>query len=160
MISRTSLVAMRLAAASTLFVCLGLLPAIAASLSGIVQTGGTFYTHPLPNVNVTLFEATSGSPNPLGNATSNALGQFTITSSMTSTSGTFFVTANVAAGVKFLTILGPNLPASATINELTTVAGSYSTAQFYKTGVISGNSFGLKIASMMNDNIVVAATGA
>ena len=30
-------------------------------------------------------------------------------------------------------------------------------AQFYKTGVISGNSFGLQIAAGMNDNIVRTA---
>jgi hypothetical protein len=160
MISRTSLAAVRLAAVSTLFLRLVVLAANAASLSGVVQSGGTSFSFPLSNVNVTLFEATSGSPNVLGTATSNALGQFTIASSINTTPGTFFVTADVAAGVKYLTILGPNLPAFATINELTTVAGSYSMAQFYKTGVISGNSFGLKIASMMNDNIVVAATGA
>ena len=32
-------------------------------------------------------------------------------------------------------------------------------AQFYRTGVISGNSFGLQIAAGMNDNIVASATG-
>ena len=32
-------------------------------------------------------------------------------------------------------------------------------AQFYRTGVISGNSFGLQIAAGMNDNIVTSATG-
>jgi hypothetical protein len=69
------------------------------------------------------------------------------------------VTAGVAAGIKFVTILGPNLPSSTKINELTTVAASYSMAQFYKTGVISGNSFGLQIAAMMNDDLVVAANG-
>jgi len=53
--------------------------------------------------------------------------------------------------VEFVTVLGSNLPASVTINELTTVAASYSMAQFYRTGVISGNSFGLQIAAGMND---------
>jgi hypothetical protein len=61
--------------------------------------------------------------------------------------------------VQFVSILGPNLPASVTLNELTTVAASYSMAQFLKTGAISGNSFGLQIAARMNDNIVVPATG-
>jgi len=39
------------------------------------------------------------------------------------------------------------------------VAAGYSMAQFYKTGVISGNSFGLQIGAGMNDNIVASATG-
>src|SRR5439155_16473719 len=46
-----------------------------------------------------------------------------------------------------------------TINELTTVAASYSMAQFYRRGVISDNSFGLQIAAGMNDNIIASATG-
>jgi hypothetical protein len=61
--------------------------------------------------------------------------------------------------VKFVAILGPDLPTSVTINELTTVAASYSMAQFFRTGVISGNSFGLQLAAGMNDNIVTSATG-
>ncbi len=36
------------------------------SLSGVVQTGGTSSNQPLPNVHVTLFEATSGLPHGAG----------------------------------------------------------------------------------------------
>ena len=61
--------------------------------------------------------------------------------------------------MEFVTVLGPSLPTSVTVNELTTVAASYSMAQFLRTGVISGNSFGLQIAAAMNDNIVVSAIG-
>ena len=66
-------------------------------------------------------------------------------------SSIFFVKADIGEGVEFVTVLGSNLPASVTINELTTVAASYSMAQFYRTGVISTNSFGLQIAAGMND---------
>jgi hypothetical protein len=45
------------------------------------------------------------------------------------------------------------------VNELTTVAAGYSLAQFYETGVISGNSFGLRIAAGISDDIVTPATG-
>jgi streptogramin lyase len=69
------------------------------------------------------------------------------------------VKADVSEGVVFVTVLGPNLPTSVTINELTTVAASYSMAQFYRSGVISGNPFGLQLAAGMNDNIVASATG-
>ncbi len=160
MAMRTSLAALiRLAAVSTLFAGLAISTANASSLSGVVQSGGTFYTKPLPNAIVTLFEATTGSPNVLGTTTSDPTGHFVITPAINTTSSIFLVTADVAAGIKFVTILGPNLPKSTTINELTTVAASYSMAQFYKTGVISGNSFGLQIAAMMNNNLVVAANG-
>jgi hypothetical protein len=92
-----------------------------------------------------LFEATLGQPTALGHATTDATGRFTIPYKKKSSSSIFFVKADVGEGVEFITVLGPNLPASATINELTTVAASYSMAQFLRTGVISGNSFGLQI---------------
>ena len=76
-----------------------------------------------------------------------------------SSSSIFFVKADVGEGVEFIAVLGPNMPASVTVNELTTVAASYSMAQFLRTGVISGNSFGLQLAAGMNDNIVTSATG-
>ena len=129
------------------------------SLHGVVQTGGTTSSQPLPNVHVTLFEATRALPAALGQATTDASGRFTIPYKKSSSSSIFFVEAEIGGGVEFVTVLGPNLPASLTINELTTVAASYSMAQFYRTGVISGNSFGLQIAAGMNDNIVAPATG-
>jgi hypothetical protein len=129
------------------------------SVSGVVHTGGTSSSQPLPNVNVTLFEATLGQPTALGHATTDAAGQFAIPYKKNSSSSIFFVNAAVGEGVEFVTVLGANLPASVTINELTTVAASYSMAQFLRTGVISGNSFGLQVAAGMNDNIVASATG-
>jgi hypothetical protein len=129
------------------------------SLSGVVQTGGTSSGQPLPNVRVSLFEATTGQPTILGQATTNDSGEFSIRYTRSTSHSIFFVQADAAEGVEFITILGPNLPASVTVNELTTVAASYSMAQFLRTGVISGNSFGLQIAAGMNDNIVAFATG-
>ena len=136
----------------------GALSANPRSLSGVVQTGGTGSSEPLPNVHVTLFKATTGQPTMLGQATTDTFGRFTIRYPR-NISSMFFVQADVSEGVKFVTILGQNRPASVTINELTTVAASYSMAQFYRTGVISGNSFGLQLAAGMNDNIVAFATG-
>src|SRR5437667_6155903 len=129
------------------------------SLNGVVQTGGTSSSQALPNVHVSLFEATTGQPTMLGQATTDASGQFSIRYTRNTSQSIFFVTANVGQGVEFVTILGPKLPSSVTLNELTTVAASYSMAQFLRSSVISGNSFGLQLAAGMNDNIVVAATG-
>lgn len=133
--------------------------ASAGSLSGLVQTGGTGATEPLANVDVTLFEATTARPTMLGEATTDAAGHFAIVSPKDSSSSIFYVSARIGTGVKFVTILGPNLPSSTVINELTTVAASYSMAQFYRTGKISGNSFSLQLAAGMNDNLVVSGTG-
>jgi hypothetical protein len=129
------------------------------SLSGVVQTGGTGSSEPLANVHVTLFEATQALPTTIGEATTNASGEFAIPYRNRSSSSIFFVRADVHEGVEFVNVLGSNLPASVTLNELTTVAASYSMAQFLRTGAISGNSFGLQIAAGMNDNIVASATG-
>ena len=131
----------------------------AASLSGVVQTGGTSLALPLPNVNVTLFEATTAQPVVLGQATTDAAGRFVIKSPKDTSASIFYASADLRRGVEFVTILGPSLPSAITINELTTVAAGYSMAQFYKSGVISGNSFGLRIAAGMNDNIVMSETG-
>ncbi len=150
---------MLLAGAAILLTAHGVLSASPRSLSGVVQTGGTTSSQPLPNVHATLFEATTGQPAMLGQATTDASGRFSIRYTRSTSQSIFYVQADIGEGVEFVTILGPNLPASVTINELTTVAASYSMAQFYRTGVISGNSFGLQIAAGMNDNIVAAATG-
>ena len=134
-------------------------PANAASLSGVVQSGGTGAIEPLAGVSVTLFEATTARPTVLGEATTDVSGQFAIISPKNTSSSIFYVSAHVGAGVQFVTVLGPTLPAATVVNELTTVAASYSMAQFYRSGKISGNSFSLQIASGMNDNLVLPATG-
>src|SRR5881394_2536763 len=91
------------------------------SLSGVVQTGGTTSSQPLPNVHVTLFEATTGQPAMLGQATTDGSGRFSIRYTRSTSQSIFYVQADIGEGVEFVTILGPNLPASVTINELTTV---------------------------------------
>ena len=57
-------------------------------------------------------------------------------------------------------ILGATPPKNVVINELTTVAAAYSTAQFYRTGEILGNPFAMQVAAGMNDNLVDVSTGA
>src|SRR5436190_2712676 len=148
-----------LAGAAILLTADGVLLANPNSLSGVVQTGGTSSRQALPNVHVSLFEATTGQPTMLGQATTDASGQFSIRYTRGTSHSIFFVTADVGEGVEFVSILGPKLPSSVTLNELTTVAASYSMAQFLRTGVISGNSVGLQLAAGMNDNIVAFATG-
>src|SRR5262245_49748286 len=112
-----------LLAGATVFLAPGeVLSASPRSLSGVVQTGGTTSREPLPHVNVTLFEATAARPTVLGSATTNASGHFTINSPHDTSSSIFYVSADIGAGVEFVAVLGPDLPAAVTINELTTVA--------------------------------------
>jgi len=95
----------------------------------------------------------------IGQATTDTSGHFSISSPNNMSSSIFYVSADVGGHVEFLTVLGTRLPATVIINELTTVAASYSMAQFYKTDVISGNSFSLQVAAGMNDNLVTPVTG-
>jgi hypothetical protein len=147
------------ALAAVLATTCGLTPARAGQVSGIVQSGGTSVTVPLADVEVALLEATTDQPVVLSRATTDGSGGFVLSSSRDTSSSIFFVTADVASGVQLVAVLGPTLPAKVTINELTTVAASYSMAQFYRTGMISGDAFGLRVAAGMNDNLVSSATG-
>jgi hypothetical protein len=132
------------------------------AVRGTVQSGGTVTVQPLAGAVVTLFEATSTQPNKLGEATTDSSGNFEIITSRVGTPSIFYATASLGDGVELVAVLGQSLSTqiTITINELTTVAASYSMAQFFKTGVISGNSFGLRIAAGMNDNLVSVETGA
>ena len=145
-------------AALVVTICLAS-PAFADSLRGVAETGRGSSAKPPSNVTVTLYEATTAKPKALGHATTNSSGKFVIDSPKDTSSSIFYASADIAIGVEFVTVLGPSLPFSTTLNELTTVAASYSMAQFLQTGVISGNSFGLRLAAGMNDNLVTTETG-
>src|SRR5262249_413336 len=58
-----------------------------------------------------------------------------------------------------LTVLGNQPPAKIVINELTTVASTFTSARFIKGEAISGNSLGLRIAAGNAPNLVDPATG-
>lgn len=131
----------------------------AATLEGRVQLGTTYPGHSVGNIRVSLYEATASKPNLLGQAVTDADGAFTITSLFNTSPSVFYLEVLVSGNVEFVTILGSTLPTQATVNELTTVAAAYSMAQFYRTGLISGDPFGLRIAAGMNENLVSTTTG-
>ena len=155
-----SVVAVCMAAAATTVLPGGAGAAPAASLSGVVQSGGTASARPLGGVEVTLYEATSGRPTARDTATTAADGTFLLTATRRESSGVFYVTADVARGVEFVAVLGSVLRPRVTINELTTVAAGYAMAQFTDAATISGDGVALQIAAGMNDNLVDTTTGA
>lgn len=144
--------------AATFLLCL---PDCASSavLNGTVRSGGDLFAIPLSSVPVTLYQATTAAPTVVATATSNGSGHFTIDTATTSSTSVFYVVADLGKSVQLVAVLGPRLPSTVVVNELTTVAAAYSMAQFYRTGVISGDSFALQLAAMMNDNVVNIATG-
>jgi hypothetical protein len=130
-------------------------------VKGTVQSGGTTkIILPLAGVTVTLYEATADAPLVIGSTKTDAAGKFSLDASRTASDSIFYATATLGGGLQLVTIVGPEIPASITINELTTVAAAFSMAQFTQDGVIAGNAFGLRIASGMNDNLVSPLTGA
>jgi hypothetical protein len=131
-----------------------------ASVSGVVQSGGTSSERPLAGVQVTLYEATPAQPTALDQATTDAEGGFELHAATGESDGVFYVTADIARGVTFAAVLGPRVPPFVTINELTTVAAGYAMAQFTDADAISGGDFALRLAAGMNDNIVDTAMGA
>ena len=133
------------------------------TFNGNVISGAGKLGQPQAGAAVTLWEATDAAPNALGTAISRRNGTFQIANvSRATTSGIFYVTADLGGGVSLTTVLGSKLPKMAiTVNELTTVAAGYSMTQFCRPdGGISGDPFGLRIAAGMNNNLVSTTTGA
>jgi hypothetical protein len=129
-------------------------------LTGIVQSGGTTTTLPLADALVTIYEATENAPLTVGSAKTDANGRFSLDTSRNTSNSIFYATASLGDGIQLVAIIGLSIPASITINELTTVAAAFSMAQFAQNGVIAGNAFGMRIASGMTENLVSLVTGA
>src|SRR6516164_3223501 len=131
-------------------------PAEAAiRIEGQVQAGGG----PLANSTVTLWAASSADPRQLAQTRTSGDGRFELGSQ--ETLGTDVVLYVVAKGgiatvkkgsgdnptTALLTVLGNKPPAKIVINELTTVASTFTSARFIKGEAISGNPLGLRIAA-------------
>lgn len=131
----------------------------AASLKGTLELGNEKPSWRVSGVRVTLYEARDSKPIKLGHDRTDRYGRFSIRASKGKSKGIFFVAADLDSQVRFVTVLGSKLPNKTTINEMTTVASSYSMAQFYRSGRISGERFRLQLAAGMNDNIVKPKSG-
>src|SRR5437870_2128141 len=80
-------------------------------LNGIVQSGepSSANVKSLPNVPVTLYEATAQDPLQVGTATTDAEGRFELHMESDKSERIFYATATVGEGIELVTIIGPAL---------------------------------------------------
>ena len=138
--------------------------AATASLSGTVIAAG----EPLAGARVTLLAGSRTGADPVGDATSDSAGRFSIPYTKPA-AGVVYVEAAPAAtsklrlravvGVGSSAGVSPRTLTAVTVNELTTVATGYALAQFSDTDGISGPSPGLETAAATALNLVDSATG-
>jgi hypothetical protein len=138
----------------------------ADALEGKVLGGG----QPIANSTITLWAASEGAPQQLGQARSGADGRFTINSTGPTGAATLYLIAkggqpqaNAQGGdnpaIALMTVIGGNLPATVTINEMTTVASVWTHAQFLDGSAIKGPSLSLRIAAGNVPSFVDLQTG-
>jgi ethanolamine utilization protein EutQ (cupin superfamily) len=139
----------------------------AVSLNGQVLGAGA----PIAGSTVTLYAASAGAPKQLAQTRSSADGRFAL--NVGGTPGKDAILYVVAKGgtpaakqsggnnpaIALMSVLGPTPPKTITINELTTVASAFTSAQFINGESISGNPLGLRIAAGNAPNLVDPITG-
>lgn len=129
-------------------------------LTGAVQSGGSEGAVPLAGARVTLYDTAAGTTRVVGTGTSDEAGWFEVDYSAEPTAeGIYYATAARGDWVVLATVIGPEIAGPIVINELTTVAAAFATAQFVEQGPIQGNAFALRVAAGMSENLVARRTG-
>jgi ethanolamine utilization protein EutQ (cupin superfamily) len=138
----------------------------ADAISGHVLGAGS----PIEGATVTLYTAGTGAPQQLAHGKADANGAFKLDASHASPDAVLYVVAKggtpkaaAAKGandaVALMTLLGTARPKAVMINELTTVASTFTAARFIEGESISGNLLGLRIAAGNVPNVVDPETG-
>jgi len=162
----------RVAAPCTLFSILlftlafAQVPATAADLAGNVQGAGLS----IAGSTVTLYAAGPGAPTQLAQGKTDDNGAFNLNVDQPPADSVLYLvakggTSKAAAdkgpndAIALMAVLGTELPKTATVNELTTVASAFAAAQFIHGESISGNPLGLRIAAGKRSEPGRSATG-
>jgi hypothetical protein len=146
---------------------LGLPASAADSVKGQVLGGGA----PIAKSTVTLWAASASEPKQLAQTQTGADGRFELRAG--GAPGKDAVLYLVAKGgqptaskrsgdnpgIVLMALLGTSLPKTVTVNELTTVASTFTAARFINGESISGNTLGLRIAAGNVPNLVDTVTG-
>jgi hypothetical protein len=143
-------------------------PALAAdTIKGRVLGAGT----PITGSTVTLYAAGTGAPKRLAQARTGTDGRFVLVApgAVSADASLYLVAKGGRAGadrsggdnlaIALVTVLGKKVPASVTINEMTTVASVWTHNQFIDGESIKGQSLQLKIAAGNVPSFVDLGTG-
>jgi len=139
----------------------------AADLAGSVQGAAK----PVAGATVTLYAAGTGAPTQLAQAKTDDRGAFKLPRGKAPADGVLYIIARggtpMAAADKgpndaiaFLAVLGGTPPKSVVVNEFSTIASVWTSAQFLKGEALSGTKLGLRIAAGNVPNLVDPETGA
>jgi hypothetical protein len=137
-----------------------------ADLAGSVRGAA----EPIAGTKVTLYAAGTGAPTQLAQVKTDDRGAFKLTYGEVPTDGVLYViatggTPKTAAdkgpndAIALLAVLGGTPPKTIVINELSTIASVWTSAQFLKGEVLSGTKLGLRIAAGNVPNLVNLETG-
>src|SRR5215470_3474231 len=138
----------------------------AADVMGKVQGANS----PIVGSTVTLYAASAGAPAQLAQATSDNKGRFKLSVSKIPGNSVLYVvarggTSNAAAAqvannaIALLAVLGTTPPKTVTVNEFTTVASVWTSAQFLEGDTLRGHELGLRIAAGNVPNFVDLESG-
>jgi streptogramin lyase len=135
-------------------------------LAGTVQGAGL----PIAGSTVTLYAAGTAAPSKLAEGKTDDQGAFKLDAGHAPSDSVLYVVAKggtpkAAASkgandaIALLAVLGSTPPNAVTVNEFTTVASVWTSAQFLEGDVLSGQALGLRIAAGNVPNFVDLATG-
>lgn len=126
-------------------------------LQGVVTSGGTRDVLPLAGATVRVYSAGASGATVVGKATTNASGAFSV--SVPRGAASLYIVARKGSHRTLVNFLGTATPSRITVNELTTVAAAYASAQLARGLTIAGTALQLKSAAGMAANLVSPSSG-
>ena len=135
------------------------LPTLALDMEGSLTLGGKA----IPGAKVTLWRtAGTGSSETIGESSTDADGNFELQNLSSSEEGSIYYITTEGGDredVALMSVLGATPLSAVVVNELTTVASVFTSAQFIDGVTISGNPLGVRIAAGNAPNLVDPVTG-